>query len=93
VKETVYVVNTTTLREYIPLIIKHIPATMLDKPVSSVFHEFVRIATSAISTAVGMPAVLRLPPPPSGDMPLGAYLARLMGTSVPTAQREAYVLL
>jgi len=92
-QDQVYVVDPARLQLYLPVIIPLVPPPLFDAPASAALPVFTQIASAAISTAVGMPAAVRLPPPPSPDMPLGAYLAGLYGASMPAGQRERYVLL
>jgi hypothetical protein len=51
-------------------------------------------AAQIISQVVGAPVALRLPPPPSGSMPFGAYLRSILPrVGWGGVQREVYVLL
>jgi hypothetical protein len=80
------VVTERELVRFVP----YLPPTLLTMPVAYALPMVAQI----ISSVVGVPVTLRLPPPPSGDMPLGAYLRSILPrVGLGGAQREVYVLL
>ena len=80
------VVTERELVRFVP----YLPPALLSMPVAVALPAAVRI----ISQIVGAPVSLKLPPPPSGSMPLGAYLRSILPRGGwGGAQREVYVLL
>ncbi len=80
------VVTERELVRFVP----YLPPTLLTLPAAVALPAVAQI----ISQIVGAPVSLRLPPPPSGGMPLGAYLRSILPRGgLGGAQREVYVLL
>jgi hypothetical protein len=80
------IINERNIVQFIP----YLPPTLLMMPVSMALP----VVSQIISNVVGAPVTLRLPPPPSGGMPLGAYLRSILPRGgLGGAQREVYVLL
>jgi hypothetical protein len=70
-------------------LVPYLPPQLLTMPVVVALPAMARI----ISQIVGAQVALRLPPPPSGSMPLGAYLRTLRLPGALSKQREVYVLI
>ena len=78
-----------TERDLVQLV-PYLPPTLLSLPVAVALPAVAQI----ISQIVGAPVSLRLPPPPSGSMPLGMYLRTLLSRMPSMArQREIFVLI
>jgi hypothetical protein len=79
------IINERNIVQFIP----YLPPTLLALPASVALP----VVAQIISNVVGAPVTLRLPPPPNGNMPLGAYLRSILPRGLGGAQREVYVLL
>jgi hypothetical protein len=79
------VVNERNAVQFIP----YLPPSLLVAPVTVALPAMAQI----ISQIVGAPVSLRLPPPPSPNMPLGTYLRSMLRFPALGRQREVYVLI
>jgi len=82
----VVVVTERELVRFVP----YLPPQLLALPVSVALPAVAQV----VSQLLGAPVSLRLPPPPSGGMPLGAYLRSILPLrGLGGVQREVFVLL